>query len=140
MENKRISKEELSAYIGSRIKKHRKERKMTQKELGDRVGVGHTTISSYEVGRIVPDQDTLFMLAGVFDISVDDLFPEKTVQPDEVIQKALILAGEKLNKEEAEFLQKLITKTLALPPEKRNEFLGNLELTLSIFESRNDEK
>lgn len=40
---------DVSYYVAQKIKYYRKLRRMTQKELGERVGVKHNTISSHEV-------------------------------------------------------------------------------------------
>jgi len=37
---------EISKFVGGKIKNIRKKRGLTQKELGERVGVKHNTISS----------------------------------------------------------------------------------------------
>lgn len=67
----------LSMYIGNKIKHFRNLNKWTQTELGERIEVGKGTISHYENGIRTPDQDKLFELAEVFQISIDDLFPPR---------------------------------------------------------------
>lgn len=69
-------KRDISKYVGQQIKHYRKLNKLTQKELGLRLGVKHNTISSYENGTNEPDQDILFALAEVFNISINDFFPD----------------------------------------------------------------
>lgn len=68
-------KQDISKHVGKMIKKFRLQNKMTQKELGLRVGVKHNTISSYEKGTNEPEQDMLFKLAKTLNVSIDDLFP-----------------------------------------------------------------
>lgn len=68
-------KQDISKYVGQKIKYYRKLNKLTQKELGLKIGVKHNTISSYENGTNEPDQDLLFSLAAVFNISINDFFP-----------------------------------------------------------------
>jgi len=65
----------INEFVGSRIKSIRKNRKLTQKELGEKVGVKHNTISSYENGTNEPEQDILFRLADVLNVSINDFFP-----------------------------------------------------------------
>ncbi|MFL2124018.1 LexA family protein [Marinilactibacillus psychrotolerans] len=67
--------EDISKHIGLKIKYYRKEKKMTQTELGEKIGTKKATISNYETGYRAPSQDTLFELADVLEISIDDLFP-----------------------------------------------------------------
>lgn len=59
--------------FGKRLRAVRKELGLTQKELGERIGVGRTTISEYESGKIVPRQDGLIKLAEVLGVNVDFL-------------------------------------------------------------------
>lgn len=68
-------KKKISAFVGSRIKEYRKRMKYTQKDLGDRIGVKHNTISSYEKGTNEPEQEILFKLADVLGVSINDFFP-----------------------------------------------------------------
>ena len=59
--------------FGKRLRAVRKELGLTQKQLGEKIGVGRTTISEYESGKIVPRQDGLIKLAEVLKVSVDFL-------------------------------------------------------------------
>lgn len=66
----------VQRYVGNQIRKHREEKGMTQRELGDLVGVRHNTISAYEAGTNQPEQNKLFKIAEVLGVSIDSLFPE----------------------------------------------------------------
>lgn len=68
----------VSKYVGAQIRKFRKAKGMTQKELGFRIGVKHNTISGYENGSNEPDQNILFAIADVLGVSINDLFPSPT--------------------------------------------------------------
>lgn len=68
-------KPDLSTFVGSRIRYFRKLNNLTQKQLGEKVGVKHNTISSYEKGTNEADQDVLFAIANTLDVSVNDFFP-----------------------------------------------------------------
>lgn len=62
-----------------RIREIRKRCGLTMKELGDRVGVGESTISQYETGKRQPDYEILLRIADYFGVSVDYLLgKEKT--------------------------------------------------------------
>lgn len=67
---------DVSRYVGMQIRKYRKMRNMTQKELGLKIGVKHNTISSYEAGTNEPEQNTLFAIADALGVSINDLFPK----------------------------------------------------------------
>lgn len=66
---------DITKFVGSKIKHYRKLQKMTQKELGEKIGVKHNTISGYESGTNEADQDVLFKIANILDVSINDLFP-----------------------------------------------------------------
>lgn len=67
---------EVSKYIAQRIKALRKERGLTQKKLGNLVGVKDNTISGYEHNINDPGNDMLFMLANALHVSINEFFPE----------------------------------------------------------------
>lgn len=69
---------DVSSYFGAKLKAYRKEKNLTQKSLGEMVGVAHNTISSYENGTNEPDQDILFKLADALEVSINDFFPMPT--------------------------------------------------------------
>jgi transcriptional regulator with XRE-family HTH domain len=59
--------------IGERIRRLRKEKDISQEQLGKMVNVGKTTISNYETNYSSPDTETLKKLAECFGVSVDYL-------------------------------------------------------------------
>ena len=67
-------KRNISTFVGARIREYRKRSRLTQKELGEKVGVKHNTISSYENGTNEAEQEILFSIAEVLNVSVNDFF------------------------------------------------------------------
>lgn len=59
--------------INTRIKELRKNHKMTQPQLADKLGVSLDMVKSLEIGRSNPSIDTLNKLADVFECSTDYL-------------------------------------------------------------------
>lgn len=59
--------------IHERIRRLRQERKWTQEELADKLGIQQKQISAYERGANNPSTDVLMKLASVFDVSLDYL-------------------------------------------------------------------
>lgn len=51
----------------------RKERGLTQEQLGERLGVTNKTVSRWETGSYMPPIDTLLELSRVLDISLNEL-------------------------------------------------------------------
>ena len=62
--------------LGEKIKKYREEKKMTQMEVAEVLGVKPATISKYEAGALEPNIESLKKLAELFGISVDELLKE----------------------------------------------------------------
>lgn len=124
---------ELRKYIGRKIKEYRNKKKITQKELGDAVGVKDNTVSAYERGIISPDYNILFEIARVVDVMVDDFFP--TLQYDQpYLDKLKDVSTENLDAEELHFLQQLIEKTLSLDTEEREKFLNSIKFTVEYYD------
>lgn len=74
--------EQLTKHVANVIRKKRKELKLTQQELADKLGVSRSTITNYERAYRTPMQNDLFALANVFKISVDELFPPKDFEEE----------------------------------------------------------
>jgi len=62
--------------LGEKIKKYREEKKITQVEVAEVLGVKPATISKYEAGTLEPNIQSLKKLAELFEISVDELLRE----------------------------------------------------------------
>lgn len=65
----------LKEFIGERIKELRKARGMNQEQLAELLGTTKQTVSRYEKGNRQANQDVLFQLSNIFNVSIDDLFP-----------------------------------------------------------------
>lgn len=59
--------------LSTRLKTLRSEKKLTQKQLAEKINVTHVSISGYESGNRSPDTDTLQRLADFFEVSTDYL-------------------------------------------------------------------
>ena len=62
--------------LGEKIKKYREEKKITQVEVAEILGVKPATISKYEAGTLEPNIESLKKLAELFEVSVDELLKE----------------------------------------------------------------
>ena len=59
--------------FSSRLRQLRLEKKLSQKQLGDKTGLGMTTIQSYELDSRTPSITVAVVLARFFDCSLDYL-------------------------------------------------------------------
>lgn len=88
----------VRAYTSKKIREYRKLMGWTQKDLGDRLGVKFNTISGWENGVSEPLQDQLFMMASLFGISINDLFPPTVISNHLIdIEKELVSDFRQLN-------------------------------------------
>ena len=63
--------------LGERIYKLRTEKKMSQGDLADALGVSRQSISKWETNGSVPELDKLVKLSGIFSVSLDELVTGK---------------------------------------------------------------
>lgn len=63
--------------FGQNLKKFRKEKKLSQKVLAQKLGVGQTTIANYETDFRFPNEGNLRQLADILQVSVDELLGRK---------------------------------------------------------------
>ncbi len=60
--------------LNNRLKEHRARLGINQSELGKRSGVSRQTISLIERGDYSPSVTLALKLAGIFEVSVEDIF------------------------------------------------------------------
>ena len=87
--------------LGNKIKQLRLERDLSQKELGQILGVSNVTISMYENNDRQPDSETIKKLADYFRVTTDYLLG-RTENPD-----ATVTLTEKNEKDIAKKMKKL---------------------------------
>lgn len=90
--------------LGNKIKQLRLERDLSQKELGQILGVSNVTISMYENNDRQPDGETIKMLADYFRVTTDYLLgrtenPVATVTLTEKNEKDIAKKMKKLREE-----------------------------------------
>ncbi|MFT8634206.1 helix-turn-helix transcriptional regulator [Novacetimonas hansenii] len=94
-------------------------RRITQQEVADIVGIGRSTLASYEKGHDKPGRETMIALAQYYGVSVDfvagtspvnsDLSPQTVEDPDEL---ALLNLWRALNQDERNLLLTLFEKAI----------------------------
>ena len=70
--------------LGEKIKKYREEKKMTQVEVAEALGVKPATISKYEAGTLEPNIESLKKLSELFGVSVDELLKEDEIDVSKI--------------------------------------------------------
>lgn len=59
--------------MGDKLKSLRLEKKLTQKQVADRIGLAISAVSSYESGSRYPSYEVLVQLARIFHVTTDYL-------------------------------------------------------------------
>lgn len=62
--------------IGPKIRKIRKERKLTQTDLASRIGIQQSDLSRMEKGEYRVSLDTLFQILAEFNVSISEFFDD----------------------------------------------------------------
>jgi transcriptional regulator with XRE-family HTH domain len=106
--------------FGSRLRRLRKAKKMTARELGEKLGVAESTIIGYENGVRSPNLQQLSEIARIFNVTTDFLVSDNADELRDLKQlletKDINYNGYKLNEAEIEqaknFLEFLIVNKL----------------------------
>lgn len=69
--------------LGENIKKYRKQKGLTQKDLASKVGVTASTITKYEKGDLEPNLDIIKKIAKALDISYIEIIDDEYQDADE---------------------------------------------------------
>lgn len=128
---------ELKIYVGNKIREERKKKRMSQKELGDKIGVRHNTISSYENATNAPEQESLFKIARALDIRVDDLFPPLDHDVEESIIDRAFQKAKDFDLKDLEVLRELIEKALSLDEKERENFFDGIKFVVDYHNRKN---
>ncbi len=69
--------------IGKFIAQLRKERGLSQEQLGEIIGVTNKTISRWETGTYLPPAEMLISMSELFDVSINELLSGKRLSQEE---------------------------------------------------------
>lgn len=88
-----------SCIIPERLKELRKANSYTQDYVASYLGIVRQTYSHYETGKRTPNYDTIYKLAGLYNISIDDLiqFAVTSEEPEEYSYPIQTVASKELS-------------------------------------------
>ena len=66
--------------IGNNIKQVRVNKKMTQQDVADQLYVTRQCISRWEIGKTIPDIESLEKLAKVYDITIGEILDDDAIK------------------------------------------------------------
>ena len=126
--------------VGERIRNLRIDARMTQEELGLKVGVTKQTVSSWEKGISTPNYDILVELSNIFQVSTDFLLGKtddpKNVKMDLDPKKESISDAEATKILEQKFIENGILKESEhLSDEKLDKYLKMLRALQDIADA-----
>ncbi|HET7628151.1 MAG TPA: helix-turn-helix transcriptional regulator [Bacillales bacterium] len=114
----------MENILGSRIKRLRENRGLSQKQLAAELEISNVQLSRYESGNRKPDPDTIASFANYFDVSADYLLGIASSVSDpqaEYVseQEQLLLQTLKRHPQ----LEHVLYQLLQSPDKKRNRFI-----------------
>ena len=120
---------------GRFISELRKEKNLTQSQLGEKLGVSNKAVSKWENGRSLPDPTLFQPLCDILEISLTELFNGERIKEKDVLEKSDevlydVLGKSRLQKKiehGADFLIAVAVVVLFLPA------LGDFERTKGIL-------
>ena len=82
--------------IGSFLKALRQEKKLTQEQLAEQMGVSRRTVSRWETGNNLPDLSMLVELADYYDVDLNEIFhgERRSETMDAELKDTLLQASE----------------------------------------------
>ena len=81
----RPTRRRQTIFVGSKIRQLRKERRLTQAVLANKIGVQQSDLCRMENGEYKVALDTLFRILGVFGMNIGDFFQGQDEQPHALI-------------------------------------------------------
>lgn len=88
--------------IGKFISKLRKEKKLTQEDLAEKLHINSKSISRWETGKCMPDISLLIPLSEILDISVQELITGEEINMKEIKEKTNAAAKKTIKYAETE--------------------------------------
>ena len=70
----------MNDTIGKKIAKLRREAKLTQEELAQKLFVTDGTVSKWETGKSVPDYETLKTISKIFDVKINYFLEDTSIK------------------------------------------------------------
>lgn len=74
--------------IGQFLAELRKEKELTQEQLGEKLGVTNKTVSRWENGNYLPPVEMLQALSEFYGLTINEILSAQRLNPDEYQQKA----------------------------------------------------
>ena len=95
--------------IGKFLQELRKEKRLTQEQLAEQMGVARRTVSRWETGSNMPDLDILVELSDLYEVDLREILSgeRKSEQMNEEMKETVMQVADYSAEEKARLLQKL---------------------------------
>ncbi len=117
---------ELSTYISTNIKRLRKVKNLSQKEVAMSIDIAQAQYSVIESGKTVPTLTTLEKIANVFEVDLSQLVKKSSIADEDInlsiLEKVKLI--DTLDKDEKTCLLKMID--IAISKKKMKDNLTNM--------------
>lgn len=117
---------ELSTYISTNIKRLRKVKNLSQKEVAMSIDIAQAQYSVIESGKTVPTLTTLEKIANVFEVDLSQLVKKSNIADEDInlsiLEKVKLI--DTLDKDEKTCLLKMID--IAISKKKMKDNLTNM--------------
>lgn len=80
---------DIKILLGKKIREYRKRSNLTQFQLAERLGIDDKHLSRIELGKNMPQANTIVKLAEVFRIDIKDLFEFSHLKSSDEVRKDL---------------------------------------------------
>lgn len=117
----------MENILGRRIKELREKSGYTQKEFAKKMNIGHSTLSQYETGSRIPNDDIKIQFANFFNVSIDYLLGHSAQK-----EKPITINDELNKKFEDEKTKQLVNIIEQIPEDMMDEALDWLSAFLKV--------
>ncbi|MDR0951953.1 MAG: helix-turn-helix domain-containing protein [Oscillospiraceae bacterium] len=94
--------------VGTRIKKARIDKKLTQAELAERLELSNNYISSIERGTSIPSLDCFIRVCNALDVTADMLLTDSVYKANEYLKESIAIKLEKCSKKNMRIAERFI--------------------------------
>lgn len=118
--------------VGDNIRKFRKQKKMTQKELGNKLGISQSAINQFENNKTAPKLTTIIKIADALDVLPRDLIDKVDLAEIPEI-KEMQDSKPRIRTSSIDYIKKYLDSESALNTAELTELFHSDKDTLEIF-------
>ena len=94
--------------VGTRIKKARIDRKLTQAELAEKLDLSNNYISSIERGNAIPSLETFISICNALNVTADMLLTDTIYMSNEYLKENIAIKIDKCSKKNIRIIERFI--------------------------------